>query len=204
MQQHMIPQDVTGYKFNLFGILNVSQFLQLLIPCVITFLLWQLKVPLYIFIPLGILLVGYGVIAAFVPINDRPLSHWVITFLKLLYSPTRFYWRRAAFIPEIFNYEGKNERESTTEVENTNATQPVNKRGAAQDFFYTLDNNESYDPLEAEQALRINNVLSDFDLVQVEQVAPVSSGPQRPNVSENQALRQRQIQAPEELFSSST
>ena len=41
-------------------------------------------------------LAGGGLALAFVPFEDRPLETWVISFLKAIYSPTIYIYRRKA------------------------------------------------------------------------------------------------------------
>ena len=52
-----------------------------------------------------VIAVGMGALAAFVPIEERPFDHWVVTFFKVLYKPTKFFWRRRSKIPDPFLYE---------------------------------------------------------------------------------------------------
>ena len=42
--------------------------------------------------PLMGLSVLVGVLLAFVPINGRPFSQWVMAFIRAIYSPTEFHW----------------------------------------------------------------------------------------------------------------
>lgn len=102
MKEHAIPQDVTGYRFHIVGNMTLAQFGQLVVGALICFGLYQtnlygaLKYPLLFFVVL------ISVVAAFIPIAERPLSHWIKTFAMVLYKPTQFAWRRVAHIPEPF------------------------------------------------------------------------------------------------------
>ena len=192
----MIPQDVTGYKFTLFGPLTIRQFLEILIPCVVAVGVWMLGPPMILRIPICVVLVAFGFISALVPINDRPLWHWVIVFFQQLYAPTKFYWRRRPQIPAYLE-------------SSTTATAIVNKNTPAQndDLFATAVNNQKQfspaeywqtmdyteeDPLEAGQQEYINALLDEFDHIQVQQVEARPQF-QKPNVATDQAQRQRPI-----------
>ena len=56
--------------------------------------------------------------AAFLPIEERPLDHWIITFIRAMYRPTQFFWKREATIPEVFNFTvNKNTTEAEFEID---------------------------------------------------------------------------------------
>lgn len=202
MQQHMIPQDVTGYKFNLFGVLNVSQFLQLIIPIGVAFLIWQLQPPLLISLPLIIILIIYGAVAAFVPINDRPLSHWVVTFFKIMYSPTKFYWRRESFIPDYFNFISVREVNNVNEkeIKAAQANELLIRRTKATAFFKSMEKIEIEDPLEIRTNSNITELLANYNQIPVATDITVTKQNIKRNLSQEQVLRTRQMQTPENIF----
>ncbi|MCL2110444.1 hypothetical protein FWH30_02600 [Microgenomates group bacterium] len=192
MQQHAIPQDIIGYKFNLFGKLNLVQFLQLIIPCGLTALMWRVGTPLILLIPLGILLVGYGLMAAFVPIGGRPVSHWSLTFLHNLYAPTKFYWRKGEFVPDYFD-SGTLEGVSEVVDSHDSLWGEGDKVVAAHSYFSSIKGMEEEDPLELGQKLQIEGLLNSFDDVRVANVNAVPMTV-KPKVNNEQALRARQLQ----------
>lgn len=94
MDNHPIPQDVTGFQFRLIGNMTVKQFAYVAIGCVTAVLLYY--IPLFILlkiilIPLFIL---GGVVAAFVPIEGRPVEVMVTQFLKAIFAPTQFLYQK--------------------------------------------------------------------------------------------------------------
>lgn len=104
MKEHPIPQDVTGYKFHIVGNMTVGQFLQLVAGAVLAFMIYSTNLYDIIKWPLMLLVFGLGAMAAFVPIAERPLSHWITTFIMVLNRPTKFFWRREARIPDYFTF----------------------------------------------------------------------------------------------------
>lgn len=102
MQEHAIPQDVTGYKFHIVGNMTLGQFAQLVVGAIICFFLYQSYLYAIIKWPLIFLVVILSVVAAFIPIAERPLSHWIKTFFSVLYRPTKFAWRRVPHVPDFF------------------------------------------------------------------------------------------------------
>ncbi len=104
MREHPIPQDITGYRFHIIGSMTLKQFGEILFGIILAFIIYKTN----LLFPIKWLLiaasVGIGVAAAFVPIEERPLDHWIITFFKILYKPTQFFWRKTAKIPSFFEY----------------------------------------------------------------------------------------------------
>lgn len=106
MKEHPIPQDITGYRFHIVGSMTLKQFGEVAAGVVIAFLIYNtsliaiLKWPLVALFGLG------GAAAAFLPIGERPLSHWISTFVGLMYKPTQFFWKRSYNIPAPFLFKG--------------------------------------------------------------------------------------------------
>jgi hypothetical protein len=104
MREHPIPQDITGYRFHIIGNMTIKQFAQMGAGCLLAFLIYSTNLINIIKWPLIGLSIGLGALVAFVPFEERPLDHWLVTFFKILYKPTKFYWKKEAKIPEAFLY----------------------------------------------------------------------------------------------------
>lgn len=103
MENHPIPQDVTGFKFRLIGSITLKQFLYLLffgIFCVIAFIM---PVSFFIRIPFMMLFAIMGLALAFVPIEGRPLDVMLVHFLKALPSENRYIYHKKG--ANFFAYE---------------------------------------------------------------------------------------------------
>lgn len=94
IEQHPLPQDVTGYRFRLIGDMTLKQFLYLIAAVLITLLVHNLPLPFFFRYPLEIVLLLLGIGLAFVPIEGRPLDKWLIAFIKSIYSPTQYVWQK--------------------------------------------------------------------------------------------------------------
>jgi len=94
MEQHPIPQDVTGYKFRLVGDMTLTQFLELAGGIIVGIIFYSLPLPFFFKYPLAILSVGLGVGLAFVPVQGRPMGQWILAFIKSIYSPTMYVWKK--------------------------------------------------------------------------------------------------------------
>lgn len=106
MKEHPIPQDITSYRFHIVGSMTLKQFGEVAGGVVIAFILYNtgiigiVKWPLIVLFGLG------GAAAAFIPLGERPLSHWIGTFVGILYQPTQFFWKRSYNIPASFLFKG--------------------------------------------------------------------------------------------------
>ena len=101
MQQHPVPQNVTGFQFKLIGDMTVKQFVFLAAGVLVAYFITRLGWPPVIKFPIAIAVFGGGFAFAFMPIEDRPLEVWVTSFFKNVYAPTVFLWKKSSDIPEV-------------------------------------------------------------------------------------------------------
>lgn len=100
MEQHPVPQNVTTFQFRLIGDMTIKQFGYLAGGAILAFIFYKLPLPFFFTWPMTVLcgLLGFGF--AFVPIEERPMDVWVLSFLRNVYSPTQFIWHRLPASPE--------------------------------------------------------------------------------------------------------
>lgn len=100
MEQHPVPQNVTTFQFRLIGDMTIKQFGYLAGGAILAFISYKLPLPFFFTWPMTVLfgLMGFGF--AFVPIEERPMDVWVLSFLRSVYSPTQFIWHRLPANPE--------------------------------------------------------------------------------------------------------
>lgn len=96
MEQHPIPQQISSYEFKLVGEMTLKQFLKAAAGIVIALILNSTKLFFLVKWPLMILFGGGGLMLAFVPFEDRPLEAWLGAFIKSIYSPTIFTYKKKA------------------------------------------------------------------------------------------------------------
>lgn len=94
MDQHPVPQNISSYEFRLVGDMTLKQFFYVAGGILIAFVFYKSPLPKIISAPIAIVSVLTGILAAFVPINGRPFSQWLVAFFKAVYSPTKFYWKQ--------------------------------------------------------------------------------------------------------------
>ncbi len=101
MEQHPIPQNVTGFEFKLVGDMTLKQFGYLATGCIIAYLLTKATLIPFIFrYPLAGFSALLGVALAFLPIEERPLDRWIIAFFSRVYEPTHYVWKKTTRPPE--------------------------------------------------------------------------------------------------------
>ncbi|MGB9706486.1 MAG: hypothetical protein ACPLXP_00180 [Microgenomates group bacterium] len=102
VQQHPVPQHIASYEFRLVGDMTLKQFGYLAGGVLVSLFFYGLPLAGFIKWPL-ILFFGFlGFAFAFMPIEERPLSTWLLAFIKAVFSPTLFLWQKEAKKPEIF------------------------------------------------------------------------------------------------------
>src|SRR3989344_5703176 len=104
-EQHPIPQQISAYQFRLVGDMTLKQFFQVAGGALIALLIYSSSFASYIKWPLIFFSFLMGVALAFFPLQDRPLSKWIILFLKALYSPALHAWRTSPAKPNFFQPE---------------------------------------------------------------------------------------------------
>ncbi len=191
MQEHPIPQDITGYRFHIIGSMTLKQFGEILIGVIIGFIFFKTNLIAVIKWPLVLLSVGMGAAAAFLPIEERPLDHWIVTFFKIMYKPTKFYWKRVPTIPDAFKYEplNKNIKEEPT-LDLTPA-----KRQRIKEYVSAIPEISTVrQDFTNEELSRMQNILSSFTSVQVTEtvVTSTQSAHERPRMD----VRVRKMRKP--------
>src|SRR5690348_3164279 len=105
MENHPIPQDVTGFKFKLIGSVTVKQFLYILGGGILAAICFVLPFSGLIKVPLAILFGSIGTAVAFVPIEGRPMDVMLKNFLKALPSENQYIFKKRgaeALISDFF------------------------------------------------------------------------------------------------------
>lgn len=105
MQQHPVPQNVTSYQFRLIGDMTLKQFLQLLGGGLIAFVFYStnlINIVKWFFMFISVIA---GVAFAFLPLEGRPLDQWLMAFIRAIYMPTQFYWKKQPKLPDYLSNE---------------------------------------------------------------------------------------------------
>ncbi|MBU2459574.1 PrgI family protein [Patescibacteria group bacterium] len=99
MEQHPVPQNVSTFQFRLIGDMTLKQFGYLALGAICAYISYKLPLPTIFTWPIA---AGFGLLGvgfAFVPIEERPMDVWVLSFFKSAYSPTQYVWQRGQQAP---------------------------------------------------------------------------------------------------------
>ncbi|PWU23737.1 hypothetical protein C5B42_01770 [Candidatus Cerribacteria bacterium 'Amazon FNV 2010 28 9'] len=136
MQEHPVPQNVTGYEFHLIGQMTLKQFFLLGGGVLGAVIVNAVGTPALFKWPLMITFVLGGAALAFVPYEGRPLDRWFFAFLASIYKPTLFYWKKTNPRPEVFDYTAPTTLVVTTTVQDVDLTHLRSQR--VNDFLQTV------------------------------------------------------------------
>ncbi len=95
MEQHPVPQNVTTFQFRLIGDMTIKQFGYLAGGAIVGYICYKLPLPFFFTWPLAVTSAVLGVGLAFVPIEERPMDVWLLSFIKSIYSPTQYLWQKS-------------------------------------------------------------------------------------------------------------
>lgn len=102
MENHPIPQDVTGFKFRLIGSITVKQFLYLLGGGVIALLFYFFPIPFLIKLPFMLLSAGVSLSLAFIPIDGRPMDKMIYNFIKAIPAENQYIYKKQGVAMQYF------------------------------------------------------------------------------------------------------
>jgi hypothetical protein len=167
MREHPIPQDVVGYKFHIVGNMTLKQFAEIAVGVVIGVIIYNTNLLPLIKWTLIIMSASFGAMLAFVPIEERPLDHWVTTFFKRLYSPTKFYWKKETDVPFAFTHK---KREITKEEESFEIDLTPARRQRIKEYLNSVNVIKNDDPLDDADQQRMQEILASYENVEVKKV----------------------------------
>lgn len=90
MENHPIPQDVTGFQFKLIGNMTVKQFGYLATGIVLAWAIYQMPINFFIKFPFCAFFALLGTGLAYYPINGRPMDVMIGNYFKAFFHPTEF------------------------------------------------------------------------------------------------------------------
>lgn len=92
--QHLLPQDISSYRFRLIGDMTIKQFASLGVCIVLAIIVYSFPLPFFFKYPLVFAFILLGIGMAFVPVQGRSLDVWLVAFIKSIYSPTQYTWKK--------------------------------------------------------------------------------------------------------------
>lgn len=178
MREHPIPQDIVGYRFHIIGSMTLKQFAELAGGVILALVIYSTNLVDIVKWSLIFISVGIGAATSFLPIAERPLDHWITTFFKVVYRPTKFYWRRATKIPEAFLFQpGANAINPEDELDLTPA-----RRQRIKEYLASVQlSHAQVDRYDQELELKIQKIMNVFETVTPKQIKSTKE-PQKPGL----------------------
>ena len=183
MEQHPVPQHIASYEFRLIGDMTLKQFGQLAGGAILGLIVYALPLPVILKWPLIILFGFAGFAFAFLPINERPLSDWLVSFFKAVFLPTEFVWQKKPRKPEIFEtlpYKPL----TTGTAKFTPDRQTLNQ------YLATLPYQESKNPFDQKEENFLNEIVNLFQLLHPHSFSPQPFSPSSPKEPEAKPIYQ--------------
>lgn len=94
LEQHPVPQNVTTFQFRLIGDMTLKQFGYLAGGAILAYISYNLPLPFFFTYPLTAIFAFGAIGFAFIPVEERPMDVWFVSFVKSIYSPTQYVWQR--------------------------------------------------------------------------------------------------------------
>lgn len=107
MEQHPVPQHIASYEFRLVGDMTIKQFGFLASGVLVALFFYASPLPRYFKWPLIVFFGFLGFALAFLPVQERPLSQWIVAFFKAVFSPTQYLWQKKTQEPELLQFRSR-------------------------------------------------------------------------------------------------
>jgi hypothetical protein len=137
MEQHAIPQQISSYEFKLIGDMTLKQFLKAAVGIVIAVMINATGLIFFLKYPLMLIFGAGGLLIAFVPFQDRPLETWLVAFLRSIYSPTIYTYKKMPD-KDWINLMSKSSASEKTEEKEAEVEAPVKDRDRVKEFIESL------------------------------------------------------------------
>lgn len=104
-KQHAIPQSIMSVEFKIIGDLTLKQFVYLLVFSGLAYASFMLVSAFVVKWLLVIFFAGTGLAFAFLPLGDRGLDAWIVNFLRAMFMPNQYVYRKEEQVPGYFLYQ---------------------------------------------------------------------------------------------------
>lgn len=94
MDNHPIPQNVTGFQFKLIGDMTVKQFAYLATGAILGWLFLVAPAPSLVRLPSAVFFFAFGFALAFIPLEGRPMDVMLASFARALFSPNQYMYQK--------------------------------------------------------------------------------------------------------------
>lgn len=161
-KQHAVPQNIMDVEFKLIGDLTMRQFAYLLIFGLIAYLSATFVIGIFKW-PFAAISGMLGLGFAFIPIEERGMDDWIVSFFRAIFSPTELVWKKEKFVPSAFLYD------NITMVQQEMITlAPTASRRKLEKYLNTYQGTIAVvDPLDFDASRFISKLQNTYQSVQV-------------------------------------
>ena len=154
MKDHPLPQNISSYQFHLIGTMTLKQFFFLSGGLAMAWIFYSLPIIVIFKWPLVIVSAFTGIGFAFIPYQDRPLDQWFTAFIKAIYSPTQFLWKKTSRLPEFLAPRSKTKTPALpeTKVSQHNGQAPLKK------YLQSLTTDEDQTELTTQEIQKLTKI----------------------------------------------
>lgn len=125
MDNHPIPQDVTGFQFKLIGQMTVKQFAYLCAGIILGWIFFSSHLFILIRLPISLFFFLSGFLLAFVPLEGRPMDTMISNFVKALFSPNQYVYDKSGSLSFGQSLNLKHLKNSTEPAQSVHVLQNV-------------------------------------------------------------------------------
>ena len=151
MAQHPIPQQISSYEFKLVGEMTLKQFFKAAAGIILALLINATKIHVLLRWPLMLASAGIGLAFAFIPYQDKPLEYWLVSFFKVIFTPTIYLFQKDSSQPVASGILIEETRKTKSKEEFDGKVRPLNNKGEVKDFINNLPSVKSIKKTEKQQ-----------------------------------------------------
>src|SRR5258708_9311703 len=94
MENHPIPQNVSGFQFKLIGEMTLKQFAYFATGIIFGYIFLALPIFFLIKFPIAFCIASVGLGFAFLPVEGRPMDTMFFNYIKALFAPNQFIYQK--------------------------------------------------------------------------------------------------------------
>ena len=163
MENHPIPQDVTGFQFKLIGDMTIKQFAYVATGAILAFVCFYAPISPFIKLPIGVVFGLFGAALAFLPLEGRPVDAMVSYFIKALVTPNQYAYHKIGGSIALFAIPAVIRTPAATAAiaakQKTFKTVDENKAAQLQEYLHSVQKHTT-SPLDEKEQLFLQHALT--------------------------------------------
>ena len=201
MENHPIPQDITGFQFKLIGDMTIKQFAYIAGFVIFGWVVYSFPIYSFIRIPLALLIGSFGAALAFVPISGRPMDIMIANFIRALFNPTQFVYEKSggALYAHVSKSKVKSQKSKVEEPEPiVDSKQTTKKEEDKREMVYFSSLSNYQNTFQKPQVIPVPDTPHAFDKTKVEEKTASAESSGEPKEKERK-MEEKQKELEREL-----